>query len=54
VWARGAHYWNRQTRINGFPVALERQVVARVGGFPIPSNALRATFVSAELEFDEA
>jgi hypothetical protein len=51
-WARGAHFWNRQTRFAGFPIALERHVVARLASTPLPLTALRATFADAELTFD--
>jgi hypothetical protein len=50
-WARGAHFWNRQTRFAGFPIALERHVAARIGHIASPITALHATFVGAELEF---
>jgi hypothetical protein len=52
MWARGAHFWRRQTKINGFPIALERHVLARLGTLPLPVTALCATFVDAEVEFD--
>jgi len=52
VWARGAHLWKRQTRFNGFPVALERHVLTRLGTIPCPPTALHATFVTAEVELD--
>jgi hypothetical protein len=51
-WARGAHYWNRQTLFDGFPIALERHVVGRIGSAATPLTALHAVFGSAELEFD--
>lgn len=51
LWARGAHFWNRQTRCNGFPIALDRQVMARVGSLPVPVTALHATFRGAEVEY---
>jgi hypothetical protein len=46
---RGAHFWNRQTLFDGFPVALERKVVARLGSTPVPFTALLATFESAHV-----
>jgi hypothetical protein len=50
--ARGAHFWKRETICNGLPICMERHVVARLGATPSPLTALRATFTSAELEFD--
>jgi hypothetical protein len=52
VWARGAHFWKRQTFFNGFPISLERLVVARLGRTPCPLTALHATFAAAEVELD--
>jgi hypothetical protein len=49
-WARGAHFWRRQASFNGFPISLDRQVLARLGSFACPILALRATFVDAEVE----
>jgi len=49
-WARGAHFWRRQRPCNGFPVSLERHVVARLGSSPCPLTALHATFIDAEVE----
>ena len=56
VWARGAHFWKRQTRFNGFPISLERYVVARFGAIPspLPIPALHATFLDAEVELGPA
>lgn len=51
-WARGAHYWNRQTKFDGFPVSLERHVVARLASTATPVTALHATFAGAEVDFD--
>jgi hypothetical protein len=48
-FARAAHFWNRQTLFDGFPVALERRVLARIGSLPVPFTALLATFDSAEV-----
>jgi hypothetical protein len=53
-WARGAHFWNRQVVFNGFPVSLERHVLARVGSSPCPLTALHATFVDAEVELNRS
>jgi hypothetical protein len=50
--ARGAHYWNRQTEFDGFPVSLERHVVARLGSAATSVTALHATFAGAEVDFD--
>jgi hypothetical protein len=52
VWARGAHFWNRQAHFDGFPVSLERHVVARLGSTPCPITALLATFSDAEVILD--
>jgi hypothetical protein len=49
-WARGAHFWKRQTSFAGFPVALDRHVFARLGGYACPVTALRGTFSEAEVE----
>lgn len=49
-WARGAHFWNRQTVVHGFPIALERHVTARLGRTALPVTALHATFLGAEVE----
>jgi hypothetical protein len=54
VWARAAHFWKRQTLFSGFPVSLERHVLARFGRTPFPLTALHATFVDAEVELDSA
>jgi hypothetical protein len=43
-WARGAHLWKRQTRVGGFPIAMERQVVARIGTAVSPVTVLHSTF----------
>lgn len=51
-WARGAHFWNRQKAVRGFPIALERHVTARLGTTALPVTALHATFIDAEVEFD--
>lgn len=53
-WARGAHFWRRQALFNGFPIALERHVVARLGSTPCPLTALHATFSDAEVELVRA
>lgn len=49
-FARGAHYWRRYERINGFPIALERRVMARLGSMASPLTVLHATFRGAEVE----
>jgi hypothetical protein len=49
-FARGAHFWQRQTRFNGFPIALSRYVTLRLGAQSCPLTALHATFVDAEVE----
>jgi hypothetical protein len=41
-WARGAHLWRDYVRVDGFPVARERHVVARLGRVPTPFVALHA------------
>jgi hypothetical protein len=52
-WARGAHYWNQQTRFNGFPISLDRLVFARAASIALPViTALHATFVDAEVVFE--
>ena len=48
-WARGAHFWNREVVVEGFPISLERHVVARLGGATTPVVALHATFQRAEV-----
>jgi hypothetical protein len=53
-WARGAHYWNQQSRFSGYPISLERHVVARVGSTPLPVTALHASFTDAEVELDRS
>jgi hypothetical protein len=53
-WARGAHFWNRQTVVRGFPIALERHVSARLGTVALPITALHATFRAAEVELGGA
>ena len=50
VWARGAHFWKRQTSVGGFPVALDRHVLARLGSVALPITALHATFADAEVD----
>lgn len=49
LWARGAHFWNRQVPLGGFPVSLERRVVGRLGPVTTPLVALHATFQRAEI-----
>lgn len=49
-FARGAHFWRRETVRNGFPVSLERHVIARLGSVAVPMTALHATFLDAEVE----
>ncbi len=49
-WARGAHFWKRQVRFDGFPICLDRHVLARLGPSVCPLTALRATFVDAEVQ----
>lgn len=51
VFARGAHFWQRQKRCNGFPIALTRHVTLRLGSYSCPFTALHATFTDAEVEF---
>jgi hypothetical protein len=51
-WARGAHFWKSQAFFDGFPISLDRHVVARLGRISCPVTALRATFVDAEVELD--
>jgi hypothetical protein len=41
-WAAGAHFWRDYVRVDGFPVARTRHVVARLGGQPVPVTALHA------------
>ncbi|HEY8945084.1 MAG TPA: hypothetical protein VIM73_12515 [Polyangiaceae bacterium] len=53
-WARGAHFWKRETFCNGFPISLERQVFARVASMATPLTALHATFTEAEVELARA
>jgi len=53
-WARGAHFWKRQTSFNGFPISLERHVLGRLGTSTYPLTALHATFVGAEVELGPA
>jgi len=48
-WARGAHFWKQEVHCNGFPVCLERHVLARIGRSALPVTALRATFVEVEV-----
>jgi hypothetical protein len=52
-WARGAHFWRRQTAFDGLPIALDRHVVARLGTMPVPITALHGTFRGAEVERGE-
>jgi hypothetical protein len=54
VWARGAHFWNRQVSFGGFPISLDRHVFARLGSIAWPVTALHATFVDAEVELGRA
>jgi len=49
-FARGAHFWQRQTRFNGFPIALSRYVTLRLGSQSVPLTALHAVFRDAEVE----
>lgn len=53
VWARGAHFWRRETPVDGFPLALERLVYLRLGTLPVPVTALHAVFRSAAVEWAE-
>jgi len=54
AWARGAHFWKSQASFAGFPISLERHVLARVGGLAFPVTALCATFVDAEVQLGRA
>ena|SRR5882724_7022825 len=54
VWARGAHFWNRQASFGGFPISLDRHVFARLGSIACPVTALHAIFVDAEVELGRA
>ncbi|HYP98403.1 MAG TPA: hypothetical protein VER96_07000 [Polyangiaceae bacterium] len=49
-FARGAHFWQRQTRRSGFPISLTRHVTLRLGAYSCPFTALHANFVDAEVE----
>jgi len=53
-WAHGAHFWKRQTVFKGFPISLERHVVARAMLSVGQITALHATFTEADVEFDRA
>lgn len=51
--AYGAHFWNDQRMIDGFPIAFERHVVARIGSMVLPFVvALHAEFHAAEIHRD--
>jgi hypothetical protein len=51
TWARGAHFWQDVTRTDGYPLAMERRVVPRLGDRPLPVvTVLHATFHRAEVE----
>jgi hypothetical protein len=50
-WARAAHFWQRPQVVNGFPIAMERRVMPRIG-VVVPLTALYARFSHAEVEFD--
>jgi hypothetical protein len=52
TWARAAHFWRRPRLVNGFPIAMERRVAARIGAAVLPVTALYATFSHAEVEFN--
>jgi hypothetical protein len=53
AWARGAHLWQNVTRIDGFPVAMERRVLPKLGSLAIPGiTVLHAGFRHAEVEFE--
>ncbi|MDA1183305.1 MAG: hypothetical protein O2930_01505 [Acidobacteria bacterium] len=52
--SRGAHFLNRQTPFNGFPISLERHVALRCGSTALPLTALDATFIDAEVELDHS
>jgi hypothetical protein len=41
-WARGAHFWRDHVRVDGYPVARTRHVVARLGSLVTPVTALHA------------
>jgi hypothetical protein len=51
-WARAAHFWESPQLVNGFPIAMERRVVPRIGAAVFPFTALYATYSHAEVEFD--
>ena len=50
-WARGAHFWQRESRCNGFPVCMERRVLARWRSRALPVLALHASFREASVEY---
>jgi hypothetical protein len=54
AWARAAHLWKRQTRVDGCPIALDRHVLFRLGSVAVPMTALRMTFSGAEVERDSS
>jgi hypothetical protein len=50
AWARGSHLWQDVARVNGFPVAMRRHVVPRLGSLPLPIvTVLHASFRDVEV-----
>jgi hypothetical protein len=55
AWARGSHLWQNVTRVNGFPIAMRRHVVPRLGSLTVPLvPVLHASFRHAEVERTQA
>jgi hypothetical protein len=51
AWARGSHFWQDVTRVNGFPIAMRRHVVPRLGSLTFPIvPVLHASFRDVEVE----
>jgi hypothetical protein len=50
-WAHGAHFWENVTRTDGYPLAMHRRVVPRLGSRLLPAvTVLDAAFHRAEVE----
>jgi hypothetical protein len=53
-WARGAHFWHDYVTVDGFPVATQRLVYARLGRATLPLVALEARFAPPSVSYVDA
>jgi hypothetical protein len=49
-WARGAHHWTDYLVVEGFPIAMQRRVVPRIGRQTFPGTVLLARLAAVRVE----